>query len=82
MSYQREATMNFDTVIYWVRSIGPSGKDRVPMYFKGTWTRDCADGLKGDVKARPIKLGPGAFTATYNPNDFETKDGAPITFSA
>lgn len=67
--------MTLDTIIYWVRSIGPDGEDRVPMFYKGRWDRDCADGLRGDVKARPVELGPGSFTATYNADDFETRDG-------
>ncbi len=72
--------MEIGTVIYWVRSQGPDGKERIPMYFKGTWGRDCADGFKGDVKARPVRLGNGPFTATYNPYDFETEDGNPVNF--
>jgi hypothetical protein len=28
-----------DDVIYWVRSSGASGKDRVPMYYKGRCDR-------------------------------------------
>lgn len=70
--------MTIDTVIYWVRSIGPNGKDRVPMLYKGRWTRDCADGARGDVKARPVSLGPGEFTATYGPDAFEHEDGSPV----
>jgi hypothetical protein len=64
-------------VIYWVRSVGASGKDRIPMYFKGRWDRDCADGCRGDVRGRPVSLGPGEFTGTFNPDDFELEDGSP-----
>jgi len=71
---------SLDDVIYWVRSCGASGKDRVPMFFKGQWGRNCADGMRGDVKARPVSLGPGEFTATYNPDDFENEDGTPVRF--
>ena len=70
--------MKHDTVIYWVRSVGTDGKDRVPMFFKGRWDRNCEDGMRGDVRARPIHLGPGEFTATYNPDDFEDEAGAPL----
>lgn len=58
-------------IINWIRSEGPTGKDIVPMYYKGRWNRDCADGMCGDIKARPVSLGPGKFTATYNPEAFE-----------
>lgn len=70
--------IKMNDVIYWVRSTGPGGKDRVPMYYKGRWARDCEDGLKGDVKARPTHLGDGPFTATYAPSDFETEEGSPV----
>ena len=63
--------LKINDVILWVRSIGPSGKDTVPMFYKGRWARNCEDGMAGDVKARPVSLGPGEFTATYNPDDFE-----------
>ena len=56
--------MEIGTIINWVRSTGPDGKEVIPMYYCGRWNRDCADGLKGDIKARPVKLGPGEFTAT------------------
>ena len=72
--------MEIGTIINWVRSTGPDGKEVIPMYYCGRWNRDCADGLKGDIKARPVKLGPGEFTATYGPSDFETTDGQPINF--
>ncbi len=62
--------LKLDDVIGWVRSTGISGDDIVPMYYKGRWNNDCDDGLRGDVKARPVSLGHGPFTATYNPNDF------------
>jgi hypothetical protein len=70
--------MAIDTIIYWVRSVGPGGKDRVPVYFKGRWAHTCADGQRGDVKARPVKLGVGQFTATYAPDAFEYEDGEPV----
>lgn len=72
-----------DTIIYWVRSMGPGPtKDRVPMYYKGQWARNCEDGQRGDVRARPVALGPGAFTATYAPDAFETVDGDPVRWDA
>lgn len=70
--------METNTVIYWVRSSGLNGKDRVAMYFKGRWDRACDDGARGDVKARPVSLGPGPFTATYAPDDFEDEQGRPL----
>jgi hypothetical protein len=73
--------MQQNTVIYWVSSVGPSGKERVPMFFKGRWGRNCDDGQKGDVRARPTSLGPGEFTATYNPDSFEMEDGTPIKWA-
>lgn len=66
-------------LIYWVRSIGPGKKtDLVPMYFCGRLTRDTDEGARGDVKARPEKLGPGDYTAVYGAGDFLDKDGRPI----
>lgn len=73
--------MTHDTIIYWVRSVGPSGKDRVAMYYKGRWGHNCEDGNKGDVRARPFSLGPGEYTATYNPDAFEMEDGTPVKWS-
>lgn len=66
------------TIIYWVRSDGPSGKDRVPMFYKGTWQRDCADGLAGDIRVRPVSLGDGAFTCTVGADACECEDGSPF----
>lgn len=76
--------MRFDTlepnaVIYWVRSYWTGGKDRVAMYYKGRWKNNCADGMRGDVRARPVQLGPGEFTATYAPDAFETESGEAIS---
>jgi hypothetical protein len=68
-------------VIYWVRGKDAKGKDRVPMYFKGQWGRNNEDGMRGDVKGRPIHLGNGQFTGTYGMHDFEDEDGNPIPFS-
>lgn len=56
-------------VIVWIRGIGPG--NAVPMFFKGRWAKDCADGTRGDIKARPVSLGQGEFTATYSPDAFE-----------
>lgn len=64
-----------DTVIYWVRSTGPDGKDRVAMYFKGFCNR-ADEGERGfDIQARPVDLGPGPYVATYGGSDFEQEDG-------
>lgn len=59
-----------DTVVYWNR-----GDKRIPVYFKGRWDRNCEDGMRGDVKARPINLGPGEFTVTYGASDVEDEAG-------
>lgn len=69
--------LNNDDVIYWVRSTFRGVKERVPMFYKGRWERDCENGAKGDVKVRPVSLGPGEFTTTINPDDCETVDGKP-----
>jgi hypothetical protein len=70
-----------DRVIYWVRSVGPSGKERVAMFYKGRWGATCPDGSHGDVRARPVSLGPGPFTGTYAPDAFENEDGSPARFT-
>lgn len=48
------------------------------MFFKGRWERNNDNGLRGDVRARPVSLGQGEFTATYNPDDFEDEAGNKI----
>ena len=64
-------------VIFWVRSTGVNGKDRVPMYYKGLCNRS-DEGQRGyDIKARPVALGPGGYTATYGGDDFEDKADNP-----
>ena len=69
-------------VIYWVRSVGPDGKDRVPMYYKGRCDRS-DEGQRGyDIKARPVSLGEGPYTATYGGSDFELEDGSQFTKGA
>ena len=72
--------MDINHIIYWVRSYGPDGKDRVPMFFKGLLRRDSDEGSAGDVKARPVELGPGPYTAVYGSDAFEWKNGQPIDF--
>jgi len=62
-------------LIYWVRSIGAGGKDRVPMLYKGVLRRDTDEGMAGDIKARPASLGPGEYTAVYGGDAFELEDG-------
>lgn len=70
-----------NTVIYWVRSVGPQGKERVPMYFLGQLRRNTDEGNVCDVKARPVALGKtGNYTAVYGAGDFEQEDGTPINF--
>jgi hypothetical protein len=70
--------LRLDDVIYWVRSIGPDGKDRVPMFYKGRCDRS-DEGQRGfDIKGRPVELGPGEYTATYGGSDFEYEDGTPV----
>jgi hypothetical protein len=67
-----------DDVIYWVRSSGASGKDRVPMYYKGRCDR-ADEGQRGyDIKGRPVSLGEGEYTATYGGGDFEYEDGTTV----
>lgn len=70
--------MKLNTVIYWVRSIGPAGKDRVAMYYRGRCNRADEGEIGYDIKARPVRLGEGAYTATYGGDTFEDKDGNPI----
>lgn len=65
-------------IVYWVRSIGPDGKDRVAMYYKGVLRSDSDEGSAGDVRARPVSLGDGPYTGTYGRYDFEHKDGTPL----
>jgi hypothetical protein len=60
------------TVLYWNR-----GDERIPVYFKGRWARDCEDGRRGDVRARPVHLGQGPFTVTYAADCMELEDGTP-----
>lgn len=70
--------MQIDSVIYWLRSIGPDGKDRVPMYFKGKLPRSGDEGRRGDIRARPISLGLGEYTGVFAPDDFEAEDGSKV----
>jgi hypothetical protein len=64
-----------NTIIYWVRSVGPNGKDRVPMFYKGLCNREDEGQIGFDIKARPVSLGAGDYTATYGGSDFENEDG-------
>lgn len=64
-------------IIYWIRSQGPSGKDRVPMYFKGLCNRADEGRVRFDIKARPVSLGEGEYTGTYGGSDFENEAGEP-----
>lgn len=70
--------MKLNQVIYWVRSSGPDGKDRVPMFYKGRCDRRDEGAVGFDIKARPVSLGVGDYTATYGGSDFEREDGTPI----
>jgi hypothetical protein len=70
--------MRLDAIIFWVRSVGPSGKDRIPMYFKGLCDRRDEGQVGYDVKGRPVSLGTGEYTGTYGGGDFEYEDGRPI----
>jgi hypothetical protein len=67
-----------DAIIFWVRSIGPKGKDRIPMYYKGRCDRRDEGKVGYDIKGRPVSLGPGEYTGTYGGSDFEYEDGRPI----
>ena len=53
----------------WVRSDGPDGMDIVPVYIKGTTTRE-DEGIVGhDIRVRPKNLGPGPYTFIVSPDD-------------
>ena len=70
--------LRLNDVVYWVRSSGLGGKDRVPMYYKGRCDRS-DEGQRGyDIKGRPVSLGEGDYTATYGGSDFEYEDGTPV----
>jgi len=63
-------------IIYWVRSMGPGDhKDLEPMYFVGRLTRNTDEGHRGDIRARPTRLGKGEYTGVYAPSDFTDVDG-------
>lgn len=70
--------IKLNTVIYWVRSVGPGGKDRVPMYYRGRCSRADEGAIGHDIKARPTRLGKGAYTAVYGGGDFEYQDGTRV----
>ena len=70
--------MKIDTIIYWVRSSGPEGKDRVPMYYKGRCDARDEGRIYHDIKARPVSLGPGKYTGVYGETDFEYEDDTPV----
>lgn len=73
--------MKLNTVIYWVRSNGPAGKDRVPMYFRGRCRRASEGEVGYDVQARPTRLGVGRYVGVYGGGDFEDRDGNAINFA-
>jgi len=73
-----KSALQKDAIIYWVRSIGPDGKDRVPMYYKGKCNRRDEGEVGYDIKARPVHLGPGDYTATYGGDAFEHEDGTEV----
>jgi hypothetical protein len=60
-----------DTIIYWVRSWGANGDELVPMYYKGRCDRADEGRARHDIKGRPVKLGPGEYTAVYGALDFK-----------
>ena len=70
--------MKTDTIIYWVRSVSGDTLDLVPMYYKGMLTRVADEGSEGDIRARPVRLGRGPYTATYASEDFVDEDGVPV----
>jgi hypothetical protein len=66
--------MRYDTIdgiIYWVRSWGSDGDELVPMYYKGRCDRRDEGRVGHDIKARPVTLGLGEYTATYGALDFK-----------
>lgn len=67
-------------IVFWVRSVGPGDtKDRVPMYYKGRCQR-ADEGIVGyDIRARPVTLGEGPYTATFDGGSFEWQDGTEVT---
>ena len=64
-------------IVYWVQSVNGETKERVKCYYKGTWTRDNANGMAGDMMLRPFALGPGPFTVTVG-REVENEDGSPF----
>lgn len=60
-----------DTVCYWIRSIGPDGVDRIPMYYKGYCNRADEGRVGFDIRVRPVSLGPGPYTCTVGGDDVE-----------
>jgi hypothetical protein len=59
-----------------VRSTGPGDhKDLEPMYFVGRLTRNTDEGQRGDIRARPTRLGKGEYTGVYAPSDFMDVNG-------
>ena len=58
------ARLPIDTQIEWVRGVGPSGEDIVPMYYKGRCDRSDEGVIGFDVRVRPVHLGPGDYTCT------------------
>ncbi len=68
--------MATNRVIYWVRSEGVGGKDRVPMYFKGVCRRADEGWVGKDIRARPVSMGEGEYTATFGWDAFELEDGS------
>jgi hypothetical protein len=63
--------MKMNQIIYWVRSVGPDGTDRVPMYYKGRCDRADEGQVGFDVKCRPVSLGPGEYTVTVGGDAIE-----------
>jgi RadC-like JAB domain len=78
VAYEETSKGALRSVIYWVRSRSSAGKDRVPMYYCGRLTKDTDEGRRGDVRARPVRLGRGEYTAVYAPDDFEFENGDPV----
>lgn len=61
------AGLPIDTVIEWVRGVGPGPvEDIIPVCYKGQCDR-ADEGLVGfDVRVRPVHLGPGEHTCTVS----------------
>lgn len=72
--------LKINQIIYWVRSVYAGGeKDLVPVYYKERCYRADEGEVGYDIKARPVSLGEGDYTATYGGGAFELEDGTEVS---